>query len=378
MDLGDKMVEMVYQATKYNKNKSDKHGEVFTPAHMILRILNHFPPETLQNPNLKWYDPCAGLGQFPAVITKVLMKTLKEWEPNDEKRFVHIVENMLHISEYQPESANVVREIFNAFIPVNLNLFTGDSLTLDTQKQWGVSKFDIVIGNPPYNDEKDSKVKDNVGKTTGAANFYKKFIEKAFELQTEDGITAFILPPGAWRTFEKYGYNVDWVIFNRLDDWGIKKIATQSWVCSKQKRTTQTKHPILNRIWHWEKKNKVNKDGLYSYGFLAGTSNKGKIGFTYLKQTNNPEGRSGSKNINLSRTPLNRANFLFLLKWLGKFADQYQIQTTPFVNILKYEWLEGLDHKITEEDVVKYYQLTPEQIEIIKDPNKDPYKTDFR
>ena len=32
-----------------------------------------------------------------------------------------------------------------------LNLFVGDSLELDIEKVFGVKKFDIVIGNPPYN-----------------------------------------------------------------------------------------------------------------------------------------------------------------------------------------------------------------------------------
>ena len=34
-----------------------------------------------------------------------------------------------------------------------LNLYEGNSLQLDIQKEFGIEKFDIVIGNPPYNED---------------------------------------------------------------------------------------------------------------------------------------------------------------------------------------------------------------------------------
>jgi site-specific DNA-methyltransferase (adenine-specific) len=50
----------------------------------------------------------------------------------------------------------------------NLNLYEGDSLQLDIKKEFGISKFDIIIGNPPYNEEL---------KSTGAKALYNKFVE---------------------------------------------------------------------------------------------------------------------------------------------------------------------------------------------------------
>jgi len=50
-----------------------------------------------------------------------------------------------------------------------MNVYEGDTLKLDIKKEWGVDKFDVVLGNPPYNTE-------FVG--TRSSPLYHKFIEK--------------------------------------------------------------------------------------------------------------------------------------------------------------------------------------------------------
>ena len=50
---------------------------------------------------MKWLDPANGAGTFPLVVIYKLMKGLSEWEPNIEKRYKHIVENMIYTCELQ-------------------------------------------------------------------------------------------------------------------------------------------------------------------------------------------------------------------------------------------------------------------------------------
>jgi len=63
-----------------------------------------------------------------------------------------------------------------------LNLYEGDSLQLDIQKEFGITKFDIVIGNPPYNEEL---------KSTGAKALYNKFVEYYIE---KCNLLCFVMP----------------------------------------------------------------------------------------------------------------------------------------------------------------------------------------
>jgi len=82
-----------------------------------------------------------------------LMYGLKNKIPNEKNRKKHILENMLFMAEYNKKNCFIVKQIFNMNNEFKLNLYEGDSLQLDIQKEFGIEKFDIVIGNPPYNEE---------------------------------------------------------------------------------------------------------------------------------------------------------------------------------------------------------------------------------
>jgi hypothetical protein len=76
---------------------------------------------------------------------------------------------MLYMSELNKKNVFVCKQIFDINNEYKLNLYCGDSLKLDTKKEFGVEKFDVIVGNPPYNEEL-TKI--------GAKPLYNKFIEK--------------------------------------------------------------------------------------------------------------------------------------------------------------------------------------------------------
>ena len=154
-----------------------KFGEVFTPMSFInndmLGDLEAYYKETynkniFEDETLKWGDTTTGMGNFAIAIYYKLMDGLKNKIQDEEDRKKHILEKMLFMAEFNKKNCFIVKQIFNINNKFKLNLYEGDSLQLDIRKVFGVTKFDIVIGNPPYNEEL---------KSTGAKALYNKFVE---------------------------------------------------------------------------------------------------------------------------------------------------------------------------------------------------------
>jgi type I restriction-modification system DNA methylase subunit len=81
-----------------------KHGEVMTPLELVKEMLATLPEEVWTNPNLKWLDSCNGTGPFLAMVVYKLMIGLIEWQPDEEKRYKHILENMIYAGELQAKN----------------------------------------------------------------------------------------------------------------------------------------------------------------------------------------------------------------------------------------------------------------------------------
>ena len=52
--------EKVKTESTYSKDKSDEHGEVFTPFELINEMLDQVSPETWSDSTKTVFDPCAG------------------------------------------------------------------------------------------------------------------------------------------------------------------------------------------------------------------------------------------------------------------------------------------------------------------------------
>ena len=126
------LTDKVKKEAKHSKEKSDEHGEVFTPVDLINQMCDSLPKDFWYDKNKKWLDPCAGKGNMPAVLVERLMKTLSAEIRDVSKRYAHIMENMIYMCEYQMESAETIEEIFNPNDDLKLNLYCGDTLTMPT------------------------------------------------------------------------------------------------------------------------------------------------------------------------------------------------------------------------------------------------------
>jgi type I restriction-modification system DNA methylase subunit len=125
-----KIEQKVKTESTYSKEKSDEHGEVFTPFELINEMLDQIPESVWSDSTKTVFDPCAGKGNFPIQIIKRFMKGLAEQIPNPEERYKHIMKNNLFMSEFQDTSAQFIRDTFIVFDNMEINLHEGDTLTM--------------------------------------------------------------------------------------------------------------------------------------------------------------------------------------------------------------------------------------------------------
>jgi site-specific DNA-methyltransferase (adenine-specific) len=155
MDHIKDIILMLREYVKVSDVEKKKFGEVMTPLELIKEMLATLPEEVWSNPNLKWLDPANGTGPYPIMVIYKLMKGLEEWEPDSEKRYKHIVENMIYVCELQPKNMFLYMCAIDPFDSYKLNIYTGSFLEkgfdFHMKEVWGIDKFDLVIGNPPYN-----------------------------------------------------------------------------------------------------------------------------------------------------------------------------------------------------------------------------------
>jgi site-specific DNA-methyltransferase (adenine-specific) len=190
MDHIKDVIKIINQFVEDGDVEKRKFGEVMTPIWLVREMLDTLPKEVWSNPNLKWLDPANGAGTFPFVVIVKLMIGLSEWQPDVEKRYKHIVENMIYTCELQS------RNVFLWMCGVDpkdeyaTNTYWGSFLDPGFDKHmkevWNIEKFDIVIGNPPY-----QKSDGSGGKGSSALPIYNEFTEKSIKLSN---IVLFVTP----------------------------------------------------------------------------------------------------------------------------------------------------------------------------------------
>lgn len=103
----------------YNNNsyiideKKKEKGEVFTPIHLVEKMLDKFPNDVWTNPDLKWLDNSAGMGAFPICVFYRLMDGLKDTITDEDERKRWIIKKMLYMVELDKNNCDILEQIFN-------------------------------------------------------------------------------------------------------------------------------------------------------------------------------------------------------------------------------------------------------------------------
>ncbi len=198
----EKVLEIIRKHLTPKEEEKNLFGEVFTPLELVCEMLSKLPSKVWTDKDLKWFDPANGIGNFPIVAYYKLMVTLKGVIGNPKKRSKHIIEQMLYMNELNPVNVGVCRRIFKMIDPdATPNIFKGDFL--EKTEFGGVSKFDIIIGNPPF--QKQITNINERGK--GSRTLWDTFIEKTLDMLNQNGLLGFITPP-PWRKPESDLYEL--------------------------------------------------------------------------------------------------------------------------------------------------------------------------
>jgi len=177
LDKPKELLELINECLKPKDIEKKQFGEVFTPIDfinnkMLKDIENYWIEKNNENiwtnEKITWYDPTAGIGNYSIAIYYKLMEGLKNKIPNTKLRKQHIIEKQLYMGELNKKNCYVIRQIFNINNEYKLNLYEGNTLNINLKDIFNIIKFDIIIGNPPYNEELTK---------TGATPLYNKFIE---------------------------------------------------------------------------------------------------------------------------------------------------------------------------------------------------------
>lgn len=168
-----------------------KTNQIFTPRRVVKMMVDALEKE---NPNIfkdktkKFADLYVKSGLYITEIVKRLNEGLKGQIPNQQERIKWILENQV----YACAPSNIIYNIVKNFIYSDTeNVSTKNLIEIDTMKLASEEKlsnevykafgddklkFDVIIGNPPYQDE---TIGDN---KTYAPPIYHKFLEESYKL----------------------------------------------------------------------------------------------------------------------------------------------------------------------------------------------------
>lgn len=167
---------------KYTGISRYSKSEVVTPQWIVSDMVDLLPADVFE-PNSKFLDPAVKSGSFLVELHNRLMTSdaMKQAFPNEHDRHEHIIHNQLYGITTSVTAAIIVRkQLYDDFTIVGNIICTDRWFTKElVQGAFSNMKFDVVIGNPPYN-----------------SDIYLHFVTLGFQLSTKYTV---MITPAKWQ-----------------------------------------------------------------------------------------------------------------------------------------------------------------------------------
>jgi 16S rRNA G966 N2-methylase RsmD len=148
-------------------------GEVFTPIKLVSEMVDIIPSHVWLNPKSLFLDPCMGKGTFLIEVVRRLVDIYGYSELDAKSRVFGYDIRVKYINYLKRRG----------YVNVQHKDFLDERIEM---------KFDVVLGNPPYQKQVGPKKTEAI---------WPKFVEKSFEICKEGGYVSLIHPSG-WRNVE--------------------------------------------------------------------------------------------------------------------------------------------------------------------------------
>lgn len=230
------------------------NDQVPTPPKLARLMLDELPEHVWREPEYKWLDPGMKSGVFLREVASRLLTGLEQWEPDFEKRREHILQNMLYgapitemMGHVSRRSVYCSRNASGEHSLVRFETDDGNFPFVYTQhdirgdrcrhcnapaalergpsrenyayaflhgtyptKEMADMKFDVIVGNPPYQIDSDGN--------TRTMPIYQKFVAQAKSMEPR---YVLMITPSRWFTG---GLGLDTYRSNMLADRRIRRL----------------------------------------------------------------------------------------------------------------------------------------------------------
>ena len=190
-----KMIEKHFIPSKEEKKNN---AEIPTPVVLVEEMLDKVPVEYWSSTTNKTFEPCCGKGNFVLGVVDRMLKGLEHIE--DKKERCMIVMRNLYYADITTLNVFITTEILKCHLEkycegevleFSFNKYIGNTLELDIKTNWNIEGFDLVVGNPPYNDKSGNKGKGHTLWTVFIVRSLDKWL-------VENGYLCFV-NPSLWR-----------------------------------------------------------------------------------------------------------------------------------------------------------------------------------
>lgn len=199
-----KLRELIAKHFIPSKDEKRKNAEVSTPEFLVQDMLEKLPENFYASPKLT-LEPCCGKGNFVLGLFDRMFKELESFCPDEVDRCKLIIDH-LYYADLTAMNVFITTELLKCHVQsycgIDADEFAdteewkfhshvGNSLTMT---QWDHIKFDVVVANPPYND-------DTGNKGTGH-NIWKNFVEVGIDKWIKPGGYLLYVNPSVWRQLD--------------------------------------------------------------------------------------------------------------------------------------------------------------------------------